>query len=187
LNPVATVAARKREGVADMRSKWVGALWVTVFLIVVILSVESCDWKGGARGGAAPDVILGSVEAKGHKVEFYIDYEWDSAVLGFAVHDQPGIPPYFPMWSSTYRAIEPVTLTIFLWDNEEEMWIQSSWRDGTFPLAYYRFGDGVTVTATGTVPAFSVPTPDMFGGGADDIPPMDPARVKKVLTLVHTK
>ena len=171
-----------------MRNRRMGAaLEVAVSVAAIVFGGMSCSGKGSSAGVAvskAPAVMLGSTQAGGHGVEFYIDYGNDSAVLGFALRDTGKPARYFPVYGSTHRGMPPVTLNVYLSDTEEEMWVQSSW-PGYAVLAYYRFGDERCMTCYGEVLSCDVPTPQSIGGGSGRFPPMDPARVKKALTLVH--
>jgi hypothetical protein len=165
-----------------MGNKRIGAaIRVAVSVVAIVFGGMSCSGKGAS----GPEVILGSIQTGGHKVEFYIDYGYDSAVLGFALRDPGKHPRYFPIYGSTYRGLEPVTLNVYLSDTEEEMWVHSSW-NGWGILAYYRLGDDYCISPHyNEIPASDTPRPESLGGRSRDFPPMDSAHVKKVLTLVH--
>lgn len=132
-----------------------------------------------------PDKVIGSVQAGASNIQFYVDYGPDSAVLGFFTKDATGSPRYFPMHCSTSRDLPTVTLDVFLSDNQQEMWVQSSWQ-GRGVLAYHRVGSNQCLTEYGDNVSFNTPTPPGIGGGNKTFPNMDPAHSKKVLTITHT-
>ncbi len=167
-----------------LRRKWVLFAAGLVALVAVVVGIV---FLAAVMVNEGPDVMLDSLQAGAHRVQFYIDYpSWDSAVLGFFVKDQTGRPRYFPIYGSTYRGLPPVELEVFLSEAEEEMWVLSSW-EGYEVLAYHQLGsDWFTDTRSSSKRAAS-DTPSPQGGRGVgprmDFPDMDRARVKRVLTI----
>ncbi len=145
--------------------------------------------QAGAKSGGWPNeplnVPLGSVQVGADAVQFYVDFASDTAVLGFSTKDQAGRPRYFPMRGLPSRDMPAVTLDVFLSDTNE-MWVLSSW-PGEKVLAYYQAGSDRCLTHFGDNAFVQTPTPEnSFGGGGErDWPVMNPARVKKVATIVY--
>ncbi len=157
---------------------------VCLVIIIIVVGIYRPLWRGWPNSDSY--VVLGSTEAGAHKVEFYIHYTYDCAVLGFALKDKGKSPRYFPMEMSTDRSMDPVTLDVYLSDDEQEIWVKLLWKRGQEGGGYYRMGDDHYVSSVfDRVPSSPVPSPDSMGGGGGVLPPMDPARVKKVLTIVH--
>ena len=162
---------------------------VLVFTIVVVgvgIKIWCIGHKQAGWEHEGPDLImLDSLQTGANRIQFYIDYGPDSAVLGFVVKDQTGHPRYFPIYCSTYRGLPPVELKVLLSEAEEEMWVLSSWQ-GHEVLAYYRLGSDRCTTCYGENTASDTPTPQSFGGGGSKgFPDMDRAHVKSVLTIKY--
>lgn len=167
------------------RRRYVVLVLAAAAIALVVGWVYFSDWgwgKGWPHSG--PDFVpLDSMKAGKYTVQFYISYGPDEGELGFAVKGETGSARYFPMSASTHRGVDPVTLDVFLSDDEQEMWVLSSW-PGDEKLAYYRVGDDRCMTNYGWVTASDSPAPRDLGGNRE-FPPMDPSCLKKVLTIVH--
>jgi hypothetical protein len=145
-----------------------------------------CGPTPGSAGAVnRPDKILGSLTVGAQSLQFYVDFGADSAVLGFSTANQAGQPRYFPMYCSTYRGLPAVTLDVFLSEDQQKMWVLSSWK-GYETLAYHRIGSDRCTTRYGENAYFTTPTPPSIGGGGKP-PAMDPSQVKKVLTITYPK
>jgi len=123
-------------------------------------------------------VILDTVQVDKRPIQFYINYSYDAAILGFSVKDQTGRRRYFPMYGSTYRGMPSVRLDVFLSDTQKEMWVISSW-EGYEKLGYYHVGDEVNDGF------FDTPTPKGFSRSS--FADIDLSRVKKIRTITHNK
>ena len=162
---------------------------LAVLVFTVVVGVGIMFWctrhkTGGVMVKEGPDMILDSLQTGANRIQFYIDYEPDSAVLGFVVKDQTERPRYFPIYCSTYRGLPPVELKVLLSEAEEKMWVLSSWQ-GYEVLAYYRLGSDRCTTCYGENTASDTPTPQSIGGGSKGFPDMDRAHVKSVLTIKY--
>jgi hypothetical protein len=148
----------------------------------------SATATGPAGGGGEPAAnggaytVLGTVQIGTHRLQFYVDFGPDSAVLGFAAEGGPGGRRYFPLYGSTYRGLPSVTLDVFASKSGEEVWVRSSW-PGYETLAHHRLGTDRCTTRYGEVASFGEPTPASFGGGTGSFPAMDAAAVSHVATL----
>ena len=128
--------------------------------------------------------VLESVQVGASTVEFYVDYGSDSAVLGFAVHDDAGHGRYFPMYGSTYRGLPPVTLDVYATDSGEEMWVRTTWT-GYEVLAYHRMGSDRSITRYGEMTSSETPTPTRLSGVTREIPEMDEERASRVASITR--
>lgn len=125
-----------------------------------------------------PDMILDSVQLDAHTMKFYIDFVTDSAALSFSVADSTGNSRYFPMYCSTYRELPAVYLDVFVSDNQEDLWVYSSW-PGYEILAYYKRGSDTCMTRYGENIFSTTPTPESISGGSKNFPEMDQAVRRK--------
>ena len=155
-----------------------------------LLAVQSgCGSDGGQDNGEAssdpqPDIVLESVRVGEREVTFYVDFESDSAVLGFAVADDSGRRRFFPMYGSTYRGLPAVTLDVYVSVSQDELWVRSSW-PGYETLAYHRMGTNRCITRYGEITAFAVPTPDRISGAAKPFPAMDLEAMTMTASIVY--
>lgn len=160
-------------------------------LCLILAGQAGCGSGSGQVGGAPaakekPDVLLESVQIGTRSAQFYVDFDADSAVLGFSVENDSGQQRYFPMYGSTYRGLPSVTLDVFVSDSQEEMWVHSSW-SGYKILAYHRMGTDRCMTRYGEITSFDKPTPESLGGGTRRFPEMDIEKVSKVATLTYDR
>jgi len=150
------------------------------------IGCERCD--GSAAGGAAPGASyhpVGSLAVGPHPVEFYVAYGPDTAILGFMRAAAAGAPQYCPMYGSTYRGLPAVELEIFASNDQQQMWVASSWQ-GYEQLAHHRFGTDSCSTQYGDAKLIATPIPKVMSGGTT-IPKMDAAKVAKVGTVEYAE
>src|SRR5919112_6384944 len=131
-----------------------------------------------------PDVVIDTLQIGTHRVQFYVDFGADSAVLGFSVEGDSGHQRYFPMYGSTYRGLPSVTLDVFVSENQEEMWAHSDWF-GYEILAYHRLGTDLCITQYGEITSSDKPTPEIISGGTKRFPTMDTEKLSKIATLKY--
>jgi hypothetical protein len=129
------------------------------------------------RNDGKPDVVLGSIGVGDASLELYVDFDWDSAVLGFSLDDGSGARRYFPLYGSTYRGLPAVTIEVFVSPSQEEVWVRSSW-PGYEQLGYHRVGTDRCITRYGEIEASPDATPAGISGATADIPPLDEAASK---------
>lgn len=122
-------------------------------------------------------VALNRFQIGSNTVQFYADYGYDSAVLGFSIKDKDGKLRYCPIHGSTYRGLPLTKLDVFISDGGDQMWVQST--ETAEVMGYYREG-----SESSTV-SYDRPTPSSFGMDASRYPQMDPARAKLVKTIVY--
>ncbi len=131
-------------------------------------------------------VALDSVKIGQSTIQFYVEYSYDTAILGFSVPGKDGSPRYFPMYGSTYRGLPAVTLDVYVPETQDEMWVRSSWK-GYEILAYHRLGTDRCMTEYGEITSIANPTPEGLGGERTLIPKMDTNTVSKVATITFVK
>jgi len=142
------------------------AMLGTVCMLVVVAAVGVflspqvrwwCQWGWGAE---RPDVLLDSVEIGGRSLQFYVDFGWDDATLGFLDKGPDGRPRYFAIYGTTYRGIDPVVLEVFV-SQDNEMWVFSS-LEGWEDLAYHRVGSEYVISGFGKHRYSSIPSPEVL-------------------------
>ena len=131
-------------------------------------------------------VPLDSIQITDKSIQFYVNFSYDTAVLGFSVPNEDGSPRYFPMYASTYRGLTAVTLEVFVSETLDHMWVLSSW-SGYEVLAYHRINTDRCMTRYGEITSFGKPTTEMLGEGSSRFPEMDTEKVSKLATIKYGK